>query len=131
MVDRSTISEKSLVIMDRGYESYNNMAHIQEKGWYYLIRIKDFGKHKKGIAKGLELPDTEEFDEYIDLNLTRKQTNEVKRLLLEKNHFRRVSQDKTFDYLPATSKKLMKLYGIIYLLELCVFQYQRILMKWL
>lgn len=105
MVDRSTISEKSLVIMDRGYESYNNMAHIQEKGWYYLIRIKDFGKHKKGIAKGLELPDTEEFDEYIDLNLTRKQTNEVMRLLLEKNHFRRVSQDKTFDYLPATSKK--------------------------
>lgn len=40
MVDRSNI-RKALVIADRGYESYNNMAHIQEKGWYFLIRIKD------------------------------------------------------------------------------------------
>lgn len=30
MVDRSDIS-KALVVADRGYESYNNMAHIQEK----------------------------------------------------------------------------------------------------
>lgn len=40
MVDRSTIDEKSIVIMDRGYESYNVMAHVQEKGWFYLIRVK-------------------------------------------------------------------------------------------
>ena len=32
MVDRSNI-RKALVIADRGYESYNNMTHIQEKGW--------------------------------------------------------------------------------------------------
>ena len=29
-VDRSTIPE-ALIIADRGYESYNSMAHIQEK----------------------------------------------------------------------------------------------------
>lgn len=40
MVDASDIS-KALVIADRGYESYNNMAHLQEKGWCFLIRIKD------------------------------------------------------------------------------------------
>ena len=40
MVDRSDIA-KAIVIADRGYESYNDMAHIQEKGWYYLIRVKD------------------------------------------------------------------------------------------
>ena len=40
MVDRSQI-HKALVIADRGYESYNSMAHIQEKGWFFLIRIKD------------------------------------------------------------------------------------------
>lgn len=34
MVDNSTI-RKALIIADRGYESYNNMAHIQEKGWYF------------------------------------------------------------------------------------------------
>lgn len=43
MVDKSDI-RKALVIADRGYESYNNMAHIQEKGWFFLIRVKD-GKH--------------------------------------------------------------------------------------
>ena len=27
--------------MDRGYESYNLMAHFQEKGWLYVIRIRE------------------------------------------------------------------------------------------
>ena len=40
MVDRSAIT-KALVMADRGYESYNNMAHVQEKGWNFLIRVKD------------------------------------------------------------------------------------------
>lgn len=105
MVDRSTIKGKVIVITDRGYESYNNMAHIQEKGWFYLIRVKDFGQHKTGILHGLELPDTDEFDEYIDLRLTRKQTNEMKKLFQKKNFFRRISHDKTFDYLPPKSRK--------------------------
>lgn len=105
MVDRSIIKGPTIVIADRGYESYNNMAHIQEKGWFYLIRVKDFSQHKNGILHGLELPDTEEFDEYIELNLTRKQTNEMKKLLQQKNLFRRIAKNKTFDYLPSKSKK--------------------------
>lgn len=28
-------------IIQKSKESYNSMAHIQEKGWYFLIRIKD------------------------------------------------------------------------------------------
>ncbi len=28
-----------LAIADRGYESFNSMAHIQEKGWCFLIRV--------------------------------------------------------------------------------------------
>ena len=102
MVDRSAIIGKSIVIMDRGYESYNSMAHIQEKGWFYLIRVKDFGKHKTGIVDGLDLPATDVFDEYIDLHLTRKQTNEMKKQLQNKNKYRRIAHNKTFDYLPST-----------------------------
>ncbi|HFI0696306.1 TPA: transposase, partial [Streptococcus suis] len=30
--------KQALVIMDRGYESYNVMAHGQEKNWSYIIR---------------------------------------------------------------------------------------------
>lgn len=70
MIDRSNI-RKALVIADRGYESYNNMAHIQEKGWYFLIRIKD---GKTGIKDGLTLPNNDEFDVKISLKLTRRQT---------------------------------------------------------
>lgn len=105
MVDRSDFTPKTIVTADRGYESYNNMAHIQEKGWFYLIRVKDFGKYKTGILHGLDLPDTEEFDEYIDLNLTRKQTNEMKNLLQQKNTYRWIPHKCTFDYLPSKSKK--------------------------
>ncbi|WP_238475876.1 transposase [Clostridium manihotivorum] len=35
MVDRSTIKTPAIILADRGYESYNNMAHIQQKGWKF------------------------------------------------------------------------------------------------
>lgn len=101
MVDRSEIP-KALVIADRGYESYNNLAHIQEKDWFYLIRIRD-GKH--GIKKGLTLPAKETFDVDISLRLTRKQTKEVKELCKDKNRYRFIPTTSTFDYLPLNNKK--------------------------
>ena len=101
LVDSSYI-EKALVIADRGYESFNSMAHIQEKGWFFLIRVKD---GNNGIKQGLELPKTEDFDIDISLKLTRKKTNEVKELLKDKNHYRMVSSTQPFDYLPLKNKK--------------------------
>lgn len=101
MVDKSDIS-KALVVADRGYESYNNMAHIQEKGWYFLIRIKD---GKNGIKQGLDLPDRDEFDEKINLQLTRKQTKETKELFKRKNYYKFVPSTTSFEYLPLKSKK--------------------------
>lgn len=65
MVDRSEIP-MALVIADRGYESFNNMAHIQEKGWFFLIRVKDGAC---GIKNGLELPETDSFDVHPAGNL--------------------------------------------------------------
>lgn len=101
MVDKSDIS-KALVVADRGYESYNNMAHIQEKGWYFLIRIKD---GKNGIKQGLDLPDSDEFDEKINLQLTRKQTKETKELFKRKKYYKFVPSTTSFEYLPLKSKK--------------------------
>ena len=83
MVDCSKV-KKALVIADRGYESFHSMAHIQEKGWFFLIRVKD-GNH--GIKQGLNLPKSECFAIDISLKLTRKKTNEVKELLKYKNHY--------------------------------------------
>lgn len=101
MIDRSSI-KKALIIADRGYESYNTLAHIQEKGWFFLIRIKD---GNAGIKQGLNLPDSDEFDEEISLNLTRNQSKEVMELLKDKNHYRYIVSKSIFDYLPAKAGK--------------------------
>jgi len=96
MVDRSTISGKVLVLMDRGYESFNNIAHFQEKSWNYIIRAKE----SYGIISGLRLPDVPEFDEDITLTLTRRQTKETLPLLNgQPERYRWIQPHTTFDYI--------------------------------
>jgi len=102
MVDSSDL-EKALVIADRGYESFNNMAHVQEKGWYFLIRIKDGTDN--GIKRGLELPDRDEFDVSIELNITRKQTCVTKGLFKDRNRYRFMPHTSLFDFLPSRNRK--------------------------
>ena len=118
LVDSSEIS-KALVIADRGYESFNSMAHIQEKGWFFLIRVKD-GKY--GIKAGFDLPNEDCFDLNIVLNLTRKQTNGVKVLLKDKNHYRYISHSSPFDYLPAHSRKADSL--VFYILKFRIVRFK-------
>ena len=101
MIDRSDL-RNVLLLADRGYESYNVLAHLQEKDWKFLIRVKDGAG---GISRGLELPNADEFDINITLKLTRKQNNEVKQLLKDRNHFRFVPSTSRFDFLPERSKK--------------------------
>lgn len=103
MVDRSCF-KSALLIADRGFESYNLMAHIQEKGWKYLIRVKDSAR-SGGIASGLALPDTDEFDVFVPLSLTTKSSNHVKQLLKSKNRYKYLTAASGFDYLPATNRK--------------------------
>lgn len=103
MIESSSV-ERALLIADLGYESYNTMAHIQEKGWFYLIRIKD---GKKGIVSGLDLPDSEEFDLNISMNMTRSAIKETKELFKNRNHYRYVPTNVNFDYLP----RLLGSYG--------------------
>lgn len=106
MVDRSDIAEPVIVIADRNYEAYNTIAHIQEKGWNYLIRIRDH----KGIISKVTLPNTPEFDLSIDINLTRKQTKEMKALMRDDPcSFRFLPSTAKFDYLPLKSNELYPL----------------------
>ena len=102
MVDRSSVKQPVIIIADRGYESYNVLAHIQEKGWYFVIRVKDSSSN--GLAAGLDLPFTETFDFPIHMSLTRKQTNEVKQLCKQRNNYKYVPHSHPFDYLPQKCK---------------------------
>ena len=101
MIDRAAINN-ALLIADRGYEAYNVLAHIQEKGWCFLVRIKD---GNKGIASGLTLPDTKEYDMPFDIALTRKKTNETKLLFKDRNHYKFLPSNVRFDYLPSSSRE--------------------------
>jgi Transposase DDE domain len=94
MIDRSNISGDVIVIADRGYESYNVFAHIEQKGWKYAIRVKD--KMSTGILSALNLPDEDEFDVNINIILTRKQTKVTKS---NPELYKFLPKSSTFDYL--------------------------------
>ena len=100
MVDRDDCKLPTVYIADRGYESYNNLAHVQEKGQYFLIRIKDVAS-RSGIAQGLSLPASKEFDIPFSVNLTRKQTNAAK----ADTNLKYLTHGIVFDFLPAKCKK--------------------------
>ena len=79
MVDRYRGFHKTIFIADRGYESYNTLAHVQEKGMYFLIRVKDITS-KGGMVLSMlnNLPEHQDsFDKPLTITLTRKQTKEV------------------------------------------------------
>lgn len=102
MVDRYDSSVPSVFIADRGYESYNNMAHIQQIGQFFLFRCKDINSN--GILRGFDLPDNNQFDFPVSLTLTNKQTKFTKDLFKDRNSFRFTPSNSTFDFLPSESK---------------------------
>lgn len=69
----------TIYIADRGFESYNVMAHIDFLNRFYLIRIKD--GHPGGFAHFFERPDTETYD----VSYTRLFTRQKAKHMLKKN----------------------------------------------
>ena len=72
-----SIPDKSVVILDRGYESYNVFAHVDNVNSNYVMRVKDI--HSNGILSGFNLPD-KEFDMFITVNITNYQRKAYKSL---------------------------------------------------
>lgn len=99
MVDRSNIKEKVIVIADRGYESYNVFAHIEQKNWNYIIRSKD--SDSTGILSGMNLPNEDTFDVTRHVILTRNQTKVVKG---NTDLYKKVKKHR-FDYLDLDANK--------------------------
>ena len=94
LIDRYK-GQTAVFIADRGYENYNIFAHAEQKGMYYLIRVKDVTSN--GITSNLTmLPENDEFDEWVNITLTKKQTNEVK---ANPQKYRTIMKKTPFDYL--------------------------------
>ena len=76
MLKRNHFSEKTIIIADRGYESYNVMAHLLEKpNTDFLIRIKQNRSSMREVAR---LP-MFELDCDIAFTISTTQTNKDKR----------------------------------------------------
>lgn len=112
MMERSPF-DKALVIADRGYESYNLMAHFQEHKWEYLIRIKDGATSMK---RSLELPATDTYDIPIKLSLTRRQTKKTLLQFKARNHFKFIPSNQRFDYLSTSwdRNSLPEYYNLVF-----------------
>ena len=91
------VKHSSIVIADRGYEAYNTIAHLENKGLKYVIRIKA----TIGIAKKFDIPADKETDFTADILLTRRQTKEVKS---NSEKYRFINSELIFDFLPKGSK---------------------------
>lgn len=100
MITRSPLVGKVILVADRGYESYNNIAHLNNIGWKYVIRVKA-PNSGKGMLSKTDLPVNQEFDEEISVLMTRRQTNEIK---AKPKLYRFLSKVSTFDFLPLKSK---------------------------
>ena len=97
MVDRhqTAYSEKEVFIGDRGYCSYNNMAHVLEKGQYFLFRTKDI--HSKGLVGNFSFPEEDSFDIQVNVTLVR---SKKKNIVIKDGFYKRyVDANTTFDYL--------------------------------
>ena len=91
------VKHDSIIVADRNYDSYNNIAHLENKGLKYVIRIKS----TTGIVKKFNLPPNEEADFVADIILIRRQINEVKE---NPDKYRFLGTNLTFDFLPKGSK---------------------------
>lgn len=106
MIGHFNHSDPTIIIADRNYEAYNTIAHIHKKGWYYLIRLRDY----KGIVSKISLPDSAEFDLPVNILLTRKQTKEIKALMKEyPDIYRFLPSSAKFDFLPLKSDEFFPL----------------------
>lgn len=100
MIDRFYGDFNTLFMADRGYESYNIFAHIQEKGMFYLIRARD--SNNSCIISGLkQLPKTDEYDVIVPLKITRSQTKDVKQ---HPEIYKFIAQSTPLDYIDHDKK---------------------------
>lgn len=83
----------ALFIADRGYESFNLMAHVQQCKSLFLIRVRD----ACGLVSGLLLPNTDEFDCSFSLHLSPRKDKHTRSLFQDKHRYKYVQSNK-LDY---------------------------------
>lgn len=97
MVDRLETPEgiSTIFIADRGYCSYNNMAHVLEKKQFFLFRSKDV--NVRGTAGHLPVPKEGSFDLCLDIVIKRSNS---KNIIASGDYVTFVNAASAFDFVP-------------------------------
>lgn len=85
----------AIFIADRGYENYNLFAHIEERLFDYVIRIKDISG--KSIISAIDYPNTPEFDITRNLVITRHSTGPA---VVNPKVYKYFTKAARFDFIP-------------------------------
>lgn len=96
IVDRHPVlpGSKNVYIGDRGYCSYNNMAHVIHNAQYFLFRTKDI--HQKGLVGKFDFPNEDTFDITVNVTLVRSHSSKI---YCGDTYRRFVDAATSFDYL--------------------------------
>lgn len=82
MAARNKNLSESIIICDRGYESYQSIAEIQNLGGKFIFRLKE-PKNRVAILYKTALPDLDEFDICYDLKVAKAYAKGTRKMLQE------------------------------------------------
>lgn len=100
MVDRLSLDGKTLVIADRGFVSFNVMAHIQERNLFFLIRVKEIDSSRSPF-KNFLLPEDDNCEADCAFILSRKTLPPSNR---HNVICKKLRSDRSFDFIPLDDK---------------------------
>lgn len=95
LVDCLTDQYPAIIMADRGYENYNLFAHVEERLFDYVIRVKD--RTSNGMLSGMDLPESEEFDITKQVFITRHSTGPA---AINPKKYKYFSKGSRFDFIP-------------------------------
>lgn len=101
MIDRNPISGQCLIIADRGFMSFNLMAHVIESHNFFLIRVKDI-QQALSPFKHFKFPLTGESEIPCEFVLSRRHS------MLQKEQpekYKWLSPNRRFDYISPEDKQ--------------------------
>lgn len=98
LVDRITEKYPVIIMADRGYENYNLFAHVEERLFDYVIRVKDI--NSTGMLSGMDLPESDTFDMTKQVVITRQSTGPAS---INRKKYKYFTKGSRFDYVQ-TSK---------------------------
>lgn len=71
MLERCALGRNTIFVIDRGYVSYNVLAHFVASKKYFVLRVKDLENYRRPIISHITLPEDETYDTVVSVSLSR------------------------------------------------------------